>query len=363
MHTAQRLLAHQRADDKRIRAATRCLRHLSLAGHAELQNPAPTIAWLFMTISNLPPFFVVGAVRSGTTLLRLLLGHHPRICRCDEFEYVATAISGRTEWPDSDKYADQLPLHRDFREAGYRVDRTRAFPDIAREFLVQRQRMDARELVGATVHNHFDELLRIWPDAKFIHLGRDPRDVARSCVEMGWNGNAWAAVEIWIRSEDAWQRIRKQVPADRLLEVEFEDLVADAEKALRRVTAFLGVEYDPAMLEIEKDTTYRRPSPRASRSWRDDASKFDVRAMEARLGARLAQAGYAASGEPALQISGLRELGLRLTDRYGRMRFSIRRYGAALWVSSFVSRRLLPISTWRNRTKLAIDRIDERHLK
>jgi hypothetical protein len=45
------------------------------------------------------------------------------------------------------------------------------------------------------------------------------------------------------------------------------------------------------------------------------------------------------------------------------MRFSIRRYGAALWVSSFVSRRLLPISTWRNRTKLAIDRIDERHLK
>ena len=33
-----------------------------------------------------PPFFLVGAVRSGTTLLRLLLGNHPRICRCEEFE-------------------------------------------------------------------------------------------------------------------------------------------------------------------------------------------------------------------------------------------------------------------------------------
>ena len=309
------------------------------------------------------PFFLVGAVRSGTTLLRLLLGHHPQICRCDEFEYVADAIADRPAWPDVATYIESLARRRDFREAGYRLNPALAFPDLARDFLHQRQAEDGRPLIGATVHNHFDELLRIWPDATFIHLRRDPRDVSRSCVEMGWSGNAWAGVDTWVRQEDAWQRIRRQVPQERLLEVEFEDLVADAVKQLKRITAFLGVEYDPAMLEIEKDTTYKRPSPRASRSWRDDASEFDIRAMESRLGDRLAPSGYAPSGLPPLDITPLLRFRLRLGDRHGRMRFSVNRYGLPLWLGSLVARRVLPIQSWRDKTQLAIDRIDERHLK
>jgi len=316
-----------------------------------------------MTTPNPAPFFLVGAVRSGTTLLRLMLGHHSQICRCDEFEHVASDIDGRSDWPDVAQYVSDLARRREYRSSGLRANPALPFPDLARDLLDQIQRADGRPLIGATVHNHFDQLLRIWPDAKFIHLGRDPRDVARSCVEMGWYGNAWAAVDTWIHSEDAWQRIRKQVPPERLLEVEFEDLIAHAEDELRRVTAFLGVPYEPSMMEIEKDTTYKRPAPRASRSWRDDASEADVRAMEARLGGRLAQAGYAASGLPPLAISPLHEFALRLGDRYGRMRFSLRRYGMALWLKSFVSRRLLPVQSWRDGARLAMDRIDERYLK
>lgn len=316
-----------------------------------------------MTSPHPTPFFLVGAVRSGTTLLRLMLGHHPQICRCEEFEYVAYAIDGRPDWPDVPAYIGDLARRRDYRSSGFRANPALPFPDLARDLLDQCQRADGRPLIGATVHNHFDELLRIWPDAKFIHLGRDPRDVARSCVEMGWYGNAWAAVDTWIHQEDAWQRIRRKVPAERLLEVEFEDLVAHAEDELRRVTAFLGVAYDPVMMDIEKDTTYKRPAPRASRSWRDDASEADIRAMEARLGNRLAQAGYASSGLPPLVISPLHELALRLGDRLGRMRFSLKRYGVGLWMKSFVSRRLLPIQSWRDGARLAMDRIDERYLK
>jgi hypothetical protein len=316
-----------------------------------------------MTNPDSPPFFVVGAVRSGTTLLRLLLGHHPQICRCDEFEYVASAISGRQDWPDVPAFVDGLSRRRDFRSSGLRADPALAFPDLARDLLAQYQLMDGRPIVGATVHNHFDELLRLWPAAKFIHLGRDPRDVSRSCVQMGWYGNAWAAVDTWIRSEDAWQRIRQQVPAERLLEVEFEDLIADVESVLKRITAFLGVEYDPAMLDIEKDTTYRRPAPGASKSWRDDASDAEIRAMECRLGDRLAGAGYVPSGLPPLPISALKASALKLGNRYGRMRFSLRRYGVALWVRSQVSRRLLPIRSWRHAAQLAIDAVDVRHLR
>ncbi len=309
------------------------------------------------------PFFLVGAVRSGTTLLRLLLGHHPQICRCDEFEYVASAIAGRQSWPAVDAYVAELARRRDYRATGYRPDTSLAFPDLARDLLAQCQRADGRPIIGATVHNHFDELLRLWPTARFIHLGRDPRDVARSCVEMGWNGNAWAGVETWIRKQDAWTCLRQQVPAERLMEVEFEELVADAEGVLRRITAFLGVDYDPAMMEIEKDTTYRRPSPRASRSWRDDASEADIQAMESRLGNRLTDAGYAPSGLPRIQLTPAQKLALRLGDRRGRIEFALRRYGARLWLSSIVSHRLLPIRAWRDGTRMAMDRIDERYLK
>ncbi len=312
---------------------------------------------------NPSPFFLVGAVRSGTTLLRLLLGHHPQICRCDEFEYVADAIAGREQWPEVGAYAEQLSRRRDFRATGFRANTDLPFPDLARDLLDQCQLSDGRPIIGATVHNHFDELLRLWPSARFIHLNRDPRDIARSCVEMGWSGNAWAGIETWNMSEDAWQRVCQQVPADRRLEVEFEDLTTEPEGVLRRITAFLGVEYDAAMMEIEKDTTYRRPSKRASRSWRDDASELEIRQMESRLGDRLVKAGYAASGLPHLEISPLQAFALRQASRYGRFRFAMRRYGTALWLSSLVSRRLIPISAWRNSTQLALDRIDEGFLK
>ena len=65
------------------------------------------------------PFFLVGSIRSGTTLLRLMLGHHSKICRCHEMEYVASAIVGREEWPDVHSYARDLPRHYDFRNSGF----------------------------------------------------------------------------------------------------------------------------------------------------------------------------------------------------------------------------------------------------
>jgi hypothetical protein len=315
-----------------------------------------------MPTDSTEPFFLVGAVRSGTTVLRLALGHHPQICRCDEFEYVAPALTGQANWPDVASYVRTLPHHRDFRESGYRANASLSFPALAHSFFAQRRALDGRPLVGATVHNDFDQLTRLWPEAKFIHLERDPRDVARSCVQMGWAGNAWRAVEIWERADASWRALRARVPAENQLEVKFEDFVRDAESELARITRFLGVAYDPAMLDIERDTTYRRPDPRAARSWRDDASEREVREMEARLGARLADAGYAPSGLPALQLTPLQRLALTLDSRVGRMRFSQRRYGVPLWAASVASR-WLPLPGLRDSVRLARDRIDQRHLK
>jgi len=312
------------------------------------------------------PFFLVGPVRAGTTVLRLLLGHHPRICRCDEIEYIASAIAGRIDWPDVASYVRELPQHYDFRTSGFVPDPSMSFPELVKDFFVQLRNADGRELAGATVHNHFDELIRIWPESKFIHIDRDPRDVARSCVAMGWAGNAWAGVEIWMRADAAWRRLRDAVPEAHRLEVKFEALTAQAVVELTRITAFLGVAFDPEMLEIERDTTYKRPDPRDAHSWRDDASEQEVREMEARLGSRLVAAGYVPSGLPALHLSPLRQLLLWLGHRYGRMRMGQRRYGLFLWTASAVSTRLARFQAFRlarKRARAAIDAIDELSMK
>ena len=322
------------------------------------RHPSPPV--------DFSPFFLVGSVRSGTTVLRLMLGHHPRICRCDELEYVASAIAGRADWPDVAEYVRNLPRHRDFRQSGFVPDPSMSFPEMVQDFFTQLREADDREIVGATVHNHFDELTRLWPNAKFIHLDRDPRDVARSCVAMGWAGNAWAGIGIWIAADDAWRRLAQRLPPERRLEVTFEELTRTTEPELARICEFLGVGYDPAMLAIEADTTYRRPSASEARSWRDSAPHQEVREMEARLGPRLALRDYEPSGLAPLDLSPARRLALQFEHRLRRMRFSQRRYGLLRWTAAAVLRRLGPsrlLDRPRERLRTAFDTLNQPHLK
>ena len=120
------------------------------------------------------------------------------------------------------------------------------------------------------------------------------------------------------------------------------------------------------MLDIERDTTYRRPSKSDARSWRDDAPPKEIRIMEARFGPRLKRAGYAPSGLPPLRISAGRSMLLRLDHRWGRMRASQRRYGFWLWAASVASRPLARFPTVRearSRVRAAMSTIDELHMR
>ncbi|MEQ9237509.1 sulfotransferase family protein [Coleofasciculus sp. E2-BRE-01] len=122
------------------------------------------------------PIFLVGAERSGTTVLRLMLDHHPQIAWCYEFEYVVDQISDNGDFPQLEAYYEWLETHRIFQSTGFEIDRSLSYPQLANSFLCQRcQRLDrtGKPLVGATVHRHFDRLLQIWPNARFIHVPYD----------------------------------------------------------------------------------------------------------------------------------------------------------------------------------------------
>ena len=76
------------------------------------------------------------------------------------------------------------------------------------------------------------------------------------------------AVERWLETEKLWSRLSQTLPADRWTEIRYETLIAEPVATLTRVCEFLGVTYDPAMLDYSKHTTYGPPSPKLAGQWR-----------------------------------------------------------------------------------------------
>jgi len=307
------------------------------------------------------PFFLVGSERSGTTLLRLMLSHHPRIECAPEFEFLVESMP-EEGWPDVDRYRAELETSRIFAPHGLQVDPSLDFPDLARSFLEQFAARGGKPIVGATVHKHFDRLLRLWPQARFVHLLRDGRDVARSCIAMGWAGNVWHGAERWIDAELLWSSLRGSLPEERRLDVRYEDLIVAPEETLGQVCRFLGCEYDPAMLSYAESSTYDRPDPALVAQWKRKLSPADLALLEARIGPMLRERGYEESGVAADPPGPLRRLSLALENRSRRAAFRRGRYGLGLVLRGRLAR-LLRLRGLERRIQLAQNRIDDRHIR
>jgi hypothetical protein len=317
------------------------------------------------------PFFVVGSERSGTTLLRLMLAHHHAIECAPEFEFLVELVpDGPDEhrWPELARYREWLAESRIFRPHALAIDPALDYPALARSFLAQYGARTRKPVLGATCHKHFDRLLRLWPRARFVHLVRDGRDVARSCVGMGWAGNVWHAAERWIAAESLWDALAPRLAPGRVHELRYEDLVRTPERELERLCAFLGVEPDPGMLAYDRDSSYARPDPRLIGRWRTQLAPAELALLEARIGPLLCARGYEPSGVAPVHPGPLRRLALALADRAGRFRFRRERYGLAHVAASRLARLLglsglSGLSGWERRLARARDRIDDQHLQ
>lgn len=308
------------------------------------------------------PFFLVGSERSGTTLLRLMLAHHREIECAPEFEFLVEAMPSGQGWPELTSYYEWLSTNRIFLPHQLEIDRALDYPGLMKSFVAQYGRRSKKPIHGATCHKHFDRLLRIWPEARFVHLLRDGRDVARSCIGMGWAGNVWSGAERWIEAEALWDGLQERIDPSRRMELRYEDLIRDPQRELGRVCAFLGVEYDAGMLDYSKDSSYERPDPKLIGQWRKKLSPEELALLEARIGPLLRRKGYEESGVAPARVGTWRRLQLALDDRAGRFRFRRERYGLGHIVQSRLAG-LLGARGWQKRLLLQRNEIDNRHLQ
>lgn len=308
------------------------------------------------------PIFLVGAERSGTTLLRLMLSHHPEISWCQEFEYTVDLISDNGTLPNLDNYYEWLETHRIFQARNFKIDPNLNYIQLVNSFLEQQLERDQKNLIGATVHRHFDRLLKIWPDARFIHLIRDARDVARSCIGMGWAGNVWTGVERWLEAEELWNSLQKNISSERYIQITYEDLIVQPKEILTEICQFMGLSYDAAMLNYSDNTTYEAPNPKLIQQWQKKLSQEEIQLIESRTSDILEKRGYKLSGLPLLLVSPLKEKQLRWQDWWSRVQFRVKRFGLPLFMADYLSRKL-KIKPWEKKVQRELNAISIRYLK
>lgn len=306
--------------------------------------------------------FLIGAERSGTTLLRIMLDHHPDLAFRNEFEFAVDLVGDDGALPDLDAYSEHLRLSRTFSMSGFEIDRELDYPLLVKSFLEQKRARDGKSRVGATVHRHFHRLLTIWPDAVFIHLIRDGRDVARSRIREGWAGNGWVAAHEWVEAEEAIERLAGRVGPERMIDVRYEALLEDPVGTLGRICGFLGLAFSPAMLEIEGTSSYKKPDPKFAQRWKSGANEREVALIEDVQSNMLARRGYEPSGFRPTRPGLAGRSWLRLHSRLVSLRFRVNRFGLRLSLADMFARRL-GLRGLAEKTQLAINEIQKRHLK
>ena len=192
------------------------------------------------------PVFVFGLPRSGTSLVEQVLASHSRVHGAGEPPLIRRLLASAPPLVGSREQMRSLLY-----DLGQRYRETL-------ELLARRDRPDAAPLrvVDKLPGNYFHLgfLALFFPNATFIHVQRDLRDVALSCWMTNFGNVPWASdIDCLTEHFGAYQRImahwRATLPVT-LHEVAYERLVEDFEPQARRLVAACGLEWEPACLDF-----------------------------------------------------------------------------------------------------------------
>jgi hypothetical protein len=272
--------------------------------------------------------FLVGAGRSGTTLLYKLLCLHPAVGYISNYEnrsgwfpdgLAPRVVAGRVDakvqaWFNRGNayFVDRPWLKKLFPtphegESVYRACGVPLFPRpgqlpdastaerLCRRFERMRRRAGAEVFLSKRTANNrrIPYLEAIFPAARYVHLVRDGRDVAQSLstvewwddhtvwwdgrtpVEMERSGESRLAIcaRNWVRELEELRTQLRSIAPERVIELRFEALLREPHAQLARILGFLGLEFTPGYRAAIDSLQLRPSQARWGRDW--DAQQLE----------------------------------------------------------------------------------------
>jgi Sulfotransferase family len=252
--------------------------------------------------SPLSPIFIGGQRRSGTTLMWARLNRHPNIVslpECHFFQHVDFRSFFKT-------------LRSDYRDVFARLGVRKSEMDQAVAsfvdtlFIPRRVEAGAQRWLEKSPENirRIDYLFRLFPDAQFVHMIRDPRDTLASMKEQAasykpyWKKfTAEVTGPEWVQCIESGEQWRNRPSS--YIEIQYERFVEEPEAVLRQVLSFLGEDWVPAVLDAssgagqEKEGNEHKPVFRTSVGrWVEGLTPEEVTCVQSVAGEMMAEFGY-----------------------------------------------------------------------
>jgi hypothetical protein len=268
--------------------------------------------------------FIVARGRSGTTLLRAMLDSHPDMAVPNESHFVVQVAKRRARYEpegrlDLPRFTRDLLGHWAFRRwelpddevlEAFRADPPADVPAAVRTVYRAYARHHGKGRFADKTPSYVLNvglLAATFPDARFVHMIRDGRDVALSYLDTDFGSRTLGQAALyWDRFVRAGRRAGARLGPDRYLEVRYEDLVAEPEPVLKELCVFVGLDFDERMLRFheradelvptlshnEHHRNLYKPLTAGLRDWRRDLAPRDAAVFEVLAGELLDELGY-----------------------------------------------------------------------
>ena len=305
------------------------------------------------------PLFILGAPRSGTSLLSRMLDSHPAIAVPDETKIFETFVPLLPHYGDLRDPARLRRLVEDV--VGWRWIRRLPSPPAAEAVLARVTETDIGGVFAAVLGcwaesqgksrwgektpnnvHYWDEIERTFPDAAAVHILRDGRDVAVSQIKAPFGPKTMASsARRWVHFVGASRAIGERLGPSRYVEIRYEDLLVRPEAAMTTVLALVGEPFDPAMLNFHEqrrpvgtdpvnDRNIQKPLQAGnSGKWEAEVGRRELETFEAVAGPMLDACGYRRATE-AMPLSRAEQLAERVLRHPPRKAAAMLRNGAGI---------------------------------
>jgi len=162
-----------------------------------------------------------------------------------------------------------------------------------------------------------DRLHSVFPNAQFIHIIRDGRDVSLSLLKKRWQGTTTAnTAQYWSKYVSRGVELGRKLPSHIYMEIHYEDLVLNTEDSLKKICRFLNLDFDSKMLTFHENAeqnivawevqhhkkTMRPPMESDVYRWKRESNLLQLIVFEAVAGKTLELVGYERKNKGLVKI-------------------------------------------------------------